>query len=155
MANALVAHQGAITATKAVALPAAISSGILDLWVSFVSQGQDPDDKKRALRVYGEAVAGFDPAIAEFAINWLKLHNPRNPYRPTAQDVHEHCRRLERSWRNAVEKFLKGEPWRCITQGMGMNLIEAAVYDGPLPLQPGCMIPDRLAKAYGVERKTA
>ena len=105
-------------------LPPAIANGIFDVLTAFAAgPQQDGRGQEAAVRIYGEAVAGFDPAVAEHAIGWLKLHNPRNPFRPTPQDVYETCEKLTQEWRERVLRHftVKGSaPWGPVrTNAMG------------------------------------
>jgi hypothetical protein len=117
------------------ALPPSVAGGIEDLMVAFAAPTRDDEDTRRLLRIYVEAVSQFDVAIAESALRDLKFHNPRNPFRPTPQDVFEACEATAKKWSFAVEfYFLGDDDWRS-------DLL------GSAPLTAGCVIPDRIVKA--------
>src|SRR4051812_42129609 len=102
MGTEIARFAGGRALTKIVAgnLPSEIANGIFDLLTAFATGARQEDaEKMRLLRIYGESIAGYDVAIALHALGWLLLHNPRNPYRPTPQDVHETCQNLIKEWR--------------------------------------------------------
>lgn len=124
-------------------LPGSVRTGIYDIIVAFANadKGTD-DDRKRLLRIYSEALLDFHPAVAEAAVAYLKFHNPRNPYRPSPQDVFETAEAVASTWhRRVLGYFLKKEGW-------GVDRIPASTPSrflvklpfGPLPLTSGCEI---------------
>jgi hypothetical protein len=145
-----VARGRALTRTSAANLPPAIANGILDVLTAFAAGPQQADaDKKRLVRIYEEAVVGLEAAVAEHAIGWLKLHNPRNPFRPTPQDVYETCEKLAKEWRQRVLHHFVGRgstsaPWG-LCQGRTYGL---EFPWGAEPFAPGCPIPDAVAKSF-------
>lgn len=150
MANDLVTTRGKAVGTfSATNLPSAIAGGIADLLTAFAAGSQQDDsDKRRLMRLYGEAIADHDAAVAEHALGWLKLHNPRNPFRPTPQDVFETCEKLAKEWRERVlNRFFGvpeptwGKPETSIVWGREFPW-------GAAPLTKGCPIPDALVRAY-------
>src|SRR5204863_9812650 len=68
-------------------VPKSISEGILGLMTVFAAKDEADADKKRLMRVYVEAIEGFDESVVAATLRYLKFHNPRNPWRPTPQDV--------------------------------------------------------------------
>lgn len=145
-------HVGTLAKTSTAHLPAPISNGIFDLLTAFAAGPQQEDaDKKRLVRIYSESVAVFPPAVSEYALRWLKLHNPRNPFRPTPQDVYEACEGAQRYWRDrVVAHFTSPEPaharwpWQDysgIIKGCGGEW-------GPAPFAEGCLIPETLVKQF-------
>ena len=89
-------------------LPKAVDNGLKDLMIGFAAPAQVDDDKLRLVRLYHEAISDFDPAIAAAAIRRLKFHNPRNPFRPTAQDVFEACVKKEKVWKRRTHDYFLG-----------------------------------------------
>jgi hypothetical protein len=124
------------SANQQIAAPTVIFAGIRDLMLAFASGPSTSDgDMKHLLSIYAEAVFGFDPAVADCALKHLKFNNPRNPFRPTPQDVREVCQRVMREWRKLVLRyFTEREDW-------DLNL-------GSPPLTRGCPISDALVKAF-------
>jgi hypothetical protein len=141
----------ALTRNSATNLPPAIADGIFDVLTAFAGPQQEDADKKRLVRIYCEAVREFPPAVSEYALRWLKLHNPRNPFRPTPQDVYEACKTAMGRWQDrVVAYFASPEPehshwaWRDCShyvKGCGTEW-------GPPPFTPGCLIPDALVKEF-------
>src|SRR4029077_6460740 len=80
------------------ALPATIKAGLKDLMVAFSGPTPEGDDRLTLVRIYADAASRFCPAIAEVAIERLRFHNPRNPFRPTPQDLFEHCEKTQKAW---------------------------------------------------------
>jgi hypothetical protein len=126
------AGQVAAAAPNSVALPASIAGGIMDL-MAFAAQAKGDDDTRHQIRLYAEAVLQFDAAVAEAALRHLKWHNPRNPFRPSHQDVFEACEATAKKWSLAIEfYFLSDNDWRSDL--------------GSAPLTPSCVIPDGFVK---------
>lgn len=70
--------------------------GYKDLMVAFLPDDPSSDDREGLVKLYREAVAKFDEQTISASCEWLILHNPRNPYRPTPQDLAEACR--DKAW---------------------------------------------------------
>lgn len=136
-------------------LPNTVSNGILDILSSFSAQNQEDTDKRRLLRVFGEAVCGFDTAVVDSAINWLKKHNPRNPWRPSPQDLYETCEATRKLWCDRVVNYFTGsEPmfvnWRW-EDGSGYVKPKCDRTWGAPPFTDGAIIPPTVAKAFLLE----
>lgn len=112
-------------------LPAKVKSGISDLLIAFpAGMAQVAEDRVRFLKIYAEAVEGFEFAIVAYALKRLRFHNPRNPFPPTPQDVFELCKNTRANWRCLVDRYyFKGKDW-----ANGEDW-------GPAPDEPGCYIP--------------
>jgi hypothetical protein len=136
----------AVTRVSPANLPPAIANGIFDVLTAFAAGPQQEDaDKKRLVRIYAEAVESFEAAVAEHAIGWLKLHNPRNPFRPTPQDVYETCEKLVKEWRSRIiGNFLGDGRWG---NASSFDLIKSFEWGSP-PLEKGCPIPEALVKQF-------
>lgn len=79
-------------------LPPIIQSGIKSLLVAFAAgPAQHEDDRIHLIRAYVGACDGFETGIVRYALLHLLYHNPRNPFRPTPQDVHELCQETTKS----------------------------------------------------------
>jgi hypothetical protein len=154
MATAIVpfARGRALARVSAANLPPAIASGIFDVLTAFPAGPKLEDaDKKRLVRIYCEAVTEFPPAVSECALRWLKLHNPRNPFRPTPQDVYEACKTAMGRWQDRVVAYFASAkpehshwPWQDYShyvKGCGAEW-------GPPPFTPGCLIPNALVKEF-------
>lgn len=108
--NALTVAGGgtAVAAPSAVRVEVsrAVGEGIKALQVAFPMVSQTAEDRKIAMGLYAEAVAGFEPDVAEYVLNHLRLHNPRNTptftQPPTPQDVYECCKKIHNEWRHSV-----------------------------------------------------
>ncbi len=134
-------------------LPAPILSGIADLLTAFAAgPHQDDGDRKRVLRIYGEAVSEFPAAVSEYALRWLKLHNPRNPFRPTPQDVYEACDATLTTWRERVVTHFTSidskhacwgwDDYRSWNKGAA----KCGSAWGAAPFEHDCLIPDVLVR---------
>ena len=106
-----------IVPAKATATPAIVSaanppeiirSGILDLLAVPAGPAQSPDDRKRLLRLYGEAVEGFPTSVVERELRRLRFDNPRNPFPATPQDVRQRCVSAVKMWKRRIEAFYFG-----------------------------------------------
>ena len=136
----------ALTGIAAANLPPAIANGIFDLLTAFAAGPQQADaDKKRLVRIYGEAVASFEAPVAEHAIGWLKLHNRRNPFRPTPQDVYETCEKLVKEWRSRIIGYYLGEGGPAWGNASSFDFIKSFEWGSP-PIEKGCPIPEALVK---------
>lgn len=143
----LTTHNSAQSVAKVSAanLPLPISSGIFDLLAAFAAgPNQDDADKKRLLRIYAEAVAGFPAAVAERAIRRLKLRNPRNPFRPTPQDVFEACEWTAKVWRDRVLAYFTSRDPKYTTWGWEDG---RGPEWGSAPFSEGSLIPAGLVHA--------
>ena len=120
-----------------------ITEGLKDLLVGFAAPSQGDEDKVRLVQLYAEAVCRYEPAIAEAAINRLKFHNPRNPFRPSPQDLFECCKKVENAWHCAVAAyFLDDARWGDVVWLRN----EGGIDLGSVPaLTPGCIVPDAIA----------
>lgn len=109
------------------------------------------EDRVRKLRLCAEACAGFDPAASAFALDWLKWNNPRNPFKPTPQDVREACTGVQKAMCNVVVQyhlpigrhFVEGDDWPF--DKTYRNL-------GPPPHSADCRIPPMLVTRWLRER---
>ena len=146
---ALVKKTAAPAIVSAASPPKIVAEGILNLLAVPAGPAQSPDDRKRLLRLYGEAVDGFPVAVADYALQHLRFHNPRNPFPPTPQDVFEQCESTFKTWRKRVIHFflLSDDQWgpdesdRVLAMMWGGKYRNAADY-GPQPLTPGSYLPD-------------
>lgn len=153
MSNDLVVSQPKFSMPAVVSsgnLPAPIKSGILDLLTAFAGAAQEDTDKVRLLRVYGEAVAGLNGYVADYAIRWLKLHNPRNPFRPTPQDVYETAAKVKQVWRSRVIRhFTETSTWGVDPYGLTSKTPDFEW--GAKPLTQGSIIPSSLVREVMTE----
>src|SRR5215472_1962763 len=95
-------QQRGLAIVRAGSVPKAVSEGILDVMSAFAAKDEADSDKMRLMRVYVEAVEGFDESVVTAALRYLKFHNPRNPWRPTPQDVYERCKSTVATWKRKV-----------------------------------------------------
>lgn len=88
------------------ALPPVVQSGIKNLLVAFASgPAQHEDDRIHLIRSYAGAVDGFENGVVQYVLGHLLYHNPRNPFRPTPQDVFELCEATSRDARFFAARF--------------------------------------------------
>jgi hypothetical protein len=103
-----VKQAAALTIVSAASPPKTVTEGILDLLAVPVGPAQSPEDRKRVLRLYAEAVEGYPIGVVERVLKDLRFNNPRNPFPATPQDVRERCVSAVRTWTRRVEAFYFG-----------------------------------------------
>lgn len=127
------------------ALPPVVQSGIKNLFVAF-SAGpvQHEDDRIRLIHAYAGAVDGFENGVVQYVLGHLLYHNPRNPFRPSPQDVLELCEETTK-----VVRFFAARFQLLSTFGLASNdenkTFRSAPDDweskwGPRPGEEGCII---------------
>jgi len=127
----------ALTIVRSGSVPKVISEGILDLMTVFAAKDEADTDKKRLMRVYAEAVEEFDESVVAAVLRHLKFHNPRNPWRPTPQDLYEGCKRTMGAWkRKVVDHFLGAK------DPNAEQVVDREI--GGVPLTPECVVPDAM-----------
>ncbi len=125
-------------------VPKPVVAGIRDVMLAFPAGAvTTAEDKKRLAQIYAEATDGFSEAVAGFAVTWLRLHNPRNPFPPTPQDLRELCREAHATWGARVTLHFFGNGYDDFVWGENTGSKHALTW-GPPPLTPGCLIPDEL-----------
>src|SRR5690349_20018765 len=100
----------AIAAIGPSSVPVQVTNAIRDLMVSFASQVQDTADSRRLFEIFVEATKHVHRAVAEEAVKSLLFDNPRNPYRPSPQDVYERCNKINSRWAGTVRNYYFLEP---------------------------------------------
>lgn len=156
-ANALIVAQLDGGTVAKVKVTRAVGEGIKALQVAFPVMSQTPDDRALAMKLYAEAVEGFHPAVQEFALRWLRLHNPRNTptftQPPTAQDVHECCGHVLATWKNRIVAHFMGHdsprgpeflPWGEEPHSSYFNSKRNPLPWGSEPFSAYCDTPDDL-----------
>ena len=146
LGRALVPRKDATPATRAStaiasiggpSVPVQLTNGIRDLMISFANQSQGDADARRLLEIYVKATTHVHEAVAIEAVKTLLFDNPRNPYRPSPQDVYERSSKTDRKWFNlARDYFLAGLKAEVLAKW------------GSAPLTDGCRVPDDLVKKY-------
>lgn len=90
MANDLTKRDEAGLPAHKVSTP--VRAAISDLLQAFaVAAKRDTDREIVMRRLYVEAITGFADDVVLRVLRHLVLHNPRNPFHPTAQDIREAC----------------------------------------------------------------
>jgi hypothetical protein len=143
----IVPHRdGNHVATNLAALPPAVKGRISDLMVAFATASNGGVEKRQLLRLYAEVADSFPEAIVVTALDWLKFHNPRNPFHPTPQDVHETCVKVRESWRSRVTAYFgAGAEWpQRETDWQGRQLWAL----GAEPFCAGCAVPEQLVQEF-------
>jgi hypothetical protein len=132
-------------------LPEPVKKGLMGLIVGFIPPGMGGmSDEDRAIYLdgYKMAVEGFELAVVEYVTKYLRLHNPRNTEKftqpPTAQDVHETCKRVRRQWKHRCLKHFTGVDTLSYEKLLRGGLLPW----GPEPLQPGCFVHAELAVKF-------
>jgi hypothetical protein len=83
-----------------------IQSSLKKLLVAFPAGApQQLDDRVIQARVYTEACEGFEECVVAYVLRRMPFHNPRNPFPPTAQDVHERCRDISAAWKRRAAHY--------------------------------------------------
>lgn len=120
-----------------------LGEGIKCLVVAFQAgtSGLSDEDRKLSLKIYRKALEGLPEAVNAYALEWLLMHNPRNPFPPSPQDVRETCQRVLSVWQgNVLDYYLGSGDW-----GGGYSLLGKANIDlGPSPDEEGCRVPEVL-----------
>jgi hypothetical protein len=144
------------------AIPETVKKGLMGLIVGFVPPGMGGmSDEDRAIYLdgYKMAVDGFELAVVEYVTKHLRLHNPRNTEKftqpPTAQDVHETCKRVRSQWKERCLGYFTGIgshgadfTWGKLSYSRYLDRTHKPMPWGPEPLQPGCFIPDDLVVMF-------
>lgn len=127
---------GIVPAIRKETLPRAVQTAIRDMIAPFAMQ-RPVDNEERAsyLKAFAKAVDGFHEQIALLALDHLILHNPRNPFPPTAQDVHELCSKIASSWQSRVLGYYIHD------MGWSQYSIPAVASPGGEPGTEDCRIP--------------
>lgn len=145
----LAKHQAqptACTVISASSPPATIRKKIVALDVAFPA-GRSMSDDERSLRdrLYAVAIEGFEVYVADFVLSRLMLCNPRNPFAPTPQDVHELCRETQAAFHGAVRRFVAARGWELSNSVLPKNWFAGT---SPEPFAPGCIVPDVIASEW-------
>lgn len=113
-----------------------VFAGIGDVLIAFpAGPTRSDDDMDRLVEIYAEIVSEFDLAVVAHTLKQLLRHNPRNPFRPSPQDVYEACNATISGWRKATrEKYLEGRdrPTKVpshLERAYLRQLLESALYD--------------------------
>jgi hypothetical protein len=121
---------------------------------------QSNEDRMYELMNYREACTGKPLCLVVYTLNQLRRFNPRNPFKPSPQDVFEHIAKAERLFRHRVKEWFFPIPmddpevdpiaprWGGSTEGKyrvtsdGVQLIKPGFGSewGPEPLAEGCFV---------------
>jgi hypothetical protein len=107
---------------------------------------QSNDDRMYELMNYREACSGKPLCLVVYTLNQLRRFNPRNPFKPSPQDVFEHIATAERKFKLRVKNwfFRDAQEWGVSTEGRnkGMELVKPSFGCewGPEPLAEGCFV---------------
>lgn len=142
----LVPHRDtAMSATGGKTLLPAIKGRVADLMVSFATASTNNADRGTLMRLYAESVAAFPEAITVAALDWLKLHNPRNPFHPTPQDLFEACENFRQTWSARVVAYFTD----ATTQWPQPSYFAKRELPwGSPPLHDGCPIPAHMVREF-------
>lgn len=138
----IVLRQSSDVAIGGAAVPPAVRSGLADLMTAFATASQRDLDKPRLLRLYAEATRDFQADVVAAALQWLKLHNPRNPFHPTPQDLFEACENFRETWRSRVVAHFTGAD---AAWPQPIYFKRELPWGNP-PLTDGCPVPARLVR---------
>jgi len=123
-----------------------VREGIMDLLAAFPIAGARADDERvRSMRLFGKAMDGFDGETQLRALQRLVLHNPRNPFPPTPQDVYEQCCKLRVAWWRDPERvaLLTDDHWRLVI-AKNADVTWPVAELGPPPGTERCVVPQRM-----------
>lgn len=113
-------------------LPDTVKAALHQSLAAFATSGQIAAEDRAANRMaYKIAMKGFHPILVTTALNHLMLHNPRNPFPFTAQDLYEALKSWQGKWRSAVRSYF-----------LEHNADWSYTVGGPVPFEPGCKVPD-------------
>lgn len=115
-------------------IPDSIEDGVKELYFAFADPGQKDDvGKAFTIKSYLRAIMGQHPSLVLWCLEHLILHNPRNPFRPSAQDVHEFIQKTDRRWNNAILGYFLEKSYQEDVRWSG-TLDGPPSYDGACPL---------------------
>ena len=94
-------------------LPGSVQKAIVKLDLAYPAGVGNLCERENELRreVYAEAIEGFPVVVARGALKHLLLKNPRNPFAPTPQDVHELCIKFQQKFVDALVRYMLGNNW--------------------------------------------
>ncbi len=132
-------------------LPPAVAESLHGSLAAFAVQRNLSDfDRAANLRSYRRAMVGFHPQLVISALDHLLLHNPRNPFPFTAQDLFERLEFEKSCWSGLVLEEMLGMDRRGrYKSSQGQKLPNF----GGQPLTPACAMPDSFV--YEVIAKTS
>lgn len=117
-------------------IPASIKDGVLELYHAFADPGQKDDmGKAFTMKSYIRAIEGRHQFLVLWCLEHLVLHNPRNPFRPSAQDVHEFIGKTAGRWDRAIEEYYLEDTFR-------QHAKWDATLDGPPSHDGTCPLPN-------------
>ena len=126
-------------------LPGPVVGAVRQLLLCYQTGGAANErDYDVVVSVYMEIVARFPPLVAEMAVKRLLVKNPRNPFRPSPQDVHDAMAKMMKSWEESVFSYLTTDSWIDWTRDETIFMKEI----GAPPLHPGCLIPDDIQRSF-------
>jgi hypothetical protein len=86
-----------------------VKEAMLDLFADCARQaGEVDEDRKRVLATWNRETAEFEPEVRAEAFRYLLRHNPRNPFRPTVQDIVTRCELVRREWEARIRSRYVG-----------------------------------------------
>jgi hypothetical protein len=99
------------------------------------------------MQLYAEACYGFPLGVVEYVLRHIRLRNPRNPFAPTSQDVHELCASVQRRWKARLVGFYIEHSDDTFTWGKRSYLAKPDPWLddwGPKPGDPGCYMTEAM-----------
>lgn len=105
-ALAVVPNEPSLPAERSNRSPAVqVREAMLDLFADCARQaGEVDEDRKRVLATWNRETSEFEPEIRAEVFRRLLRHNPRNPFRPTVQDIVTRCEVVQREWADRIKK---------------------------------------------------
>jgi hypothetical protein len=102
----------AVAKAQPAALPATppiVQEAMLDLLVACPPPaGEQSPDRVRLLRIWARETSKFLPEIVAEAAETLLTDNPRNPFRPSPQDLVERCHKIQRRHSDLIDRYYSG-----------------------------------------------
>src|SRR5204863_9379828 len=84
--------------------------GIQDLLVAYPPHpGEEGLDRVRLARIWARETAAFEEEIVIETFHDLLINNPRNPFRPSVQDIVTRCRSVRAEWCSRVRRYFLAE----------------------------------------------
>jgi len=71
--------------------------------------GEDNADRIRLVRIWARETAEFKPEVVVDAFHELLTNNPRNPFRPSVQDIVARCKHVRAQWEDRARKYYLAE----------------------------------------------
>src|SRR5262245_31906086 len=123
----LIQEQTSIAERSVRAVSPTVREGIHDILVACPPHpGEDGVDRVRLARIWARETAEFEPEIVTEALHNLLIDNPRNPFRPSVEDIVKRCRSIRRQWGDRITRYYRAQS-DAVSSAWGENLTAAVL----------------------------